>query len=1204
MTTIDDDSLAQHPHLKHFLESSPPDASLLSSDGCDGVYAGLKFSDPLITDGLTLFEVLSICGKISHIEALPLSPLSKKETVRARGYQAIEYAARNGDLTTLKYLETYLTDLEIQAAVKALDYQAIQSAVKNGHLSILRHLETHLTNDEKNDAVRARHYKIIQLAAQHGRLTTLQHLETHLTDAEKREAVRAWDYLAFQYAALNGHLTTLQHLETHLTDAEKKAAVMVRDYQAIRFAALNGHLSTLQHLETYLTDDEKRAAVMSCRYQAFKYAAQNGHLSTLRHLERYLTDAEKKEALMDWHYQVIVFVIQNGHLTTLQHLETYLTDAEKKLLAKRWCYQAIQFAVKNDYFPTLQHLESNLTAAQKIAGVRILDYRAIRLAAENGHLLILRHLEMHLTDAEKKAAVMARNYEAFESAVKNGHLSTLHHLETHLTADEKKAAVKANEYQAIQSAAEKGDLTILRHLETHLTPDEKIEAVKARNYQAFQFASKNADLTTLQHLETHLTPDEKIAAVKANNYLAIRLAAENGRLLTLRYLETRLTDAEKKAAVKAHHYLAIEYAAEKGQITTLRYLETHLTADEKKVAVKDSEAIQLAAQHGHLTTLQHLETHLSADEKKEVLRASEYKLITEAATQHHVAIVHHFLRQPQALNFIEKHDHEYGDEFTYSFVDGVINELKANKAGFEAAQPNAVFNMDDEQATLCFYLLRNLIRRGVREDDRAMERFEEDMLFLLSIPAVRALCHQAVTVDEGSPGEENELLRFAIHNGNDEAAAILMRLPDVYRLAQANNYYQNETRGDMDLRRMAEDRESSMVGLSKSERRLLKGVKTHYHPSLQEKGGINAVMVEFKDWLKAQYEASPATISLPLTGADTAEKIPLPFEWDALEGLRAVLTPEQYQDALKAYYAHDAHTAYRYLSKPNRWMHPGASYVYINPDSPQERWATFEDYSNIIALFYLAAFDEDTPALDDYTLESRKELFVKELALIGRAHNWDRSNEHGRQYDDKEADKPSCFSGVMRRLWQSVLGHWMFQRLNDTAIEQELVAFTHNHFKELITPENMDAVYDAFHRVIGYEPYETNDGGATNAPTPASDFKLLSSLNINDEILETFRNSLNEKYAGQLITNDKFSAQFNSFFELKDSNQRLHVMLSFNGECIAYLILMALKTAAEASKAIKVVNPNREGLFGSSSTSNIGAPPEEPHAPDGPSAKK
>jgi hypothetical protein len=71
--TIAEESLSKHPRLKRFLESSPPDVGLLSTDRHDTLYEGLKFTSAFYIDSTTLLEVLSLYGKVRHIEALPLS---------------------------------------------------------------------------------------------------------------------------------------------------------------------------------------------------------------------------------------------------------------------------------------------------------------------------------------------------------------------------------------------------------------------------------------------------------------------------------------------------------------------------------------------------------------------------------------------------------------------------------------------------------------------------------------------------------------------------------------------------------------------------------------------------------------------------------------------------------------------------------------------------------------------------------------------------------------------------------------------------------------------------------------------------------------------------------------------------------------------------------------------------------------------------
>ena len=145
-------------------------------------------------------------------------------------------------------------------------------------------------------------------------------------------------------------------------------------------------------------------------------------------------------------------------------------------------------------------------------------------------------------------------------------------------------------------------------------------------------------------------------------------------------------------------------------------------------------------------------------------------------------------------------------------------------------------------------------------------------------------------------------------------------------------------------------------------------------------------------------------------------------------------------------------------------MAPNASYVYVNPNNHGERWSTFEEYQPLISMLYLAAMDASTPATDGWTLETRFEHFIDELAHIGRAHNWDDSRERTdasghvfrEEYDNLQGDKPSCFSGVNRRLFQSVMGHPLLTFLTLNGIKQELREFMREHFKQSITVENRD----------------------------------------------------------------------------------------------------------------------------------------------------
>ncbi|EHL32182.1 hypothetical protein [Legionella drancourtii] len=442
--------------------------------------------------------------------------------------------------------------------------------------------------------------------------------------------------------------------------------------------------------------------------------------------------------------------------------------------------------------------------------------------------------------------------------------------------------------------------------------------------------------------------------------------------------------------------------------------------------------------------------------------------------------VNHFLTIGAGLAYAEPHDHEYG-RFVHPFIAHQINAYQHAKNEYEQTNPNGVFNLDEQEARLCFYMLRNLIRRGVDREHAAAEDVTDEIRMLLSIPSVRALCHLPMS-DEGG---ENELLRLAIRIGNQEASSLLLQLPEVRRVAEQHNFYENEGDGTLDLRQMAQDKESSMVALSVSEREVVNQLKQHYQGKINELGGHTQAFASLKNELKKRYEANPTTLELVDRYGKKHTQM-LPFEWDEFQQLKEGLSKEQYKNALIAYHQHEAHTAYRYLSKPNPWMADNASYVYVydNEQGQQTalRYSTFEEYQALINLFYLAAFDEEAPAIDGYTLEGRKTLFIKQIALIGRAHNWDKSrvvtingvvqyDQDGspkeEEYDDvSEGDKPSCYSGVLRRLMQSVFGHGLFKVVTANMIKQTLNEYIKPYFDNAITKDNCAQLQQAYEGLI------------------------------------------------------------------------------------------------------------------------------------------
>ena len=209
-------------------------------------------------------------------------------------------------------------------------------------------------------------------------------------------------------------------------------------------------------------------------------------------------------------------------------------------------------------------------------------------------------------------------------------------------------------------------------------------------------------------------------------------------------------------------------------------------------------------------------------------------------------------------------------------------------------------------------------------------------------------------------------------------------------------------------------------------------------------------------------------------------------------------------------------------------MNPNASYVRVSEDH-RDRWSTFEDYQPLIALLYLAAIDENAEPTDGYTTETRLEHFIDELAHIGRAHNWDntRPKPDGttEEFDDLTGDRPSCFSGVKRRLFQSVQGHPLFKVLTKETIDQELRDFVRQHVQSMVTDENRGRLKAAWEDFISFPDSRL-------IPT-------LKELDIPEDQQQAFIQSLELKYGQQFTQDPRFLGQVLNAFSLTDDNAHL-----------------------------------------------------------------
>jgi hypothetical protein len=129
---------------------------------------------------------------------------------------------------------------------------------------------------------------------------------------------------------------------------------------------------------------------------------------------------------------------------------------------------------------------------------------------------------------------------------------------------------------------------------------------------------------------------------------------------------------------------------------------------------------------------------------------------------------------PEAFAYAEMEERTYSN-YTTPFIASTLENLHQRA---ENTPSNTVFDLNnDDECKFCFYIIRNLIRQNSPE-------VQDEISFLVSIPAVRALVATAITYNE-----TNELLRLALYMGNQDAASLLLEIPEVKKIAEQHNYY-------------------------------------------------------------------------------------------------------------------------------------------------------------------------------------------------------------------------------------------------------------------------------------------------------------------------------------------------------------------------------------------------------------------------------
>lgn len=244
---------------------------------------------------------------------------------------------------------------------------------------------------------------------------------------------------------------------------------------------------------------------------------------------------------------------------------------------------------------------------------------------------------------------------------------------------------------------------------------------------------------------------------------ALQGAVKEGHLKVVERLLQVLAIRNKSSA---HNNQALCEAALGGYADVVKRLMQEVTVQEN-IASRPSDFLLMAVNGGNIDVV-----NIMLEDGRISASFRPLPCLIGALRGADVAIIQRLLMFPHALLFADHYAEQYA-AYTYAFIDQRLHNLKTRQ--------HERFDLQDPtEATLCFYMLRNLIRRN-------SPALHADIKFLLSIPRVRALAHETVT-----PGKPNELFCLALNVYNLEAEEQLSLIPDVIAHAKQHHFYGDE----------------------------------------------------------------------------------------------------------------------------------------------------------------------------------------------------------------------------------------------------------------------------------------------------------------------------------------------------------------------------------------------------------------------------
>jgi len=752
----------------------------------------------------------------------------------------------------------------------------------------------------------------------------------------------------------------------------------------------------------------------------------------------------------------------------LELMKAVLSKArDTQLLIEENNFDVFHQACRHGQLQVIEFLYQLLSPVQQQQMLTSDNYRALVLTCEYGYLDIIDFLDKHTSDF--LTMFKFKNFQAFRTAIIHNQTAVISYFMQRFP-EEQTNILTFNNYAALRLAVK--NISLLYSF-IDLIPDRQAQILAANNYEIFISAASQLNYDLINYCLTNISSEHKEDMIFARNGKVFEEAIIKENTALIDYLLPMMSDPQK---IYAQLFLL---AVLNNQLKIFEYLQKQISATifSNFLTENDNAIIRTVIRHGNFRLLRYF-LEILQEKAEYTLIKDNFFLCREILKHDPAEILEDLLSFSKIFTYVTNHGRNLGSQISL-FIDKQISVLPKSELDLS----------DDKTLNLWFNIAKYLIRHH----DERIGHFIQNGAF-------QNICHLG--------DETNELLKLAISTHFTKAIYLLVAIPQVMELSLTQDFYPEIQAQTLSLDKITQDKESSMKGLTPAEQNCLSSALSIYKPIII-KQGIPSIIEDLKIYLKKSYSEHPSSVNEQL----------LPLEWLEFQALQ--LSKDVYDKACKAYYKNPIHTAFRYLSQPNPWIDKRAEYIETNPDTG-DSWAKIDDLFEFIAVIYLALKDPNFPSEDGFSIEDRLMNYIHELALIGRAHNWNLSkkNKFGdfEEYDDLGPDRPSCYSGTKRRLFQASLGHPLFKMLTIQDLRQEISSYYREHIKiKLQIPSELDKVIKIWKKIeeINFD----------------QDYYLdIQTLNIDDAQKDQFIIQMRAKYQGQFSIDARYEAEIHRVF--------------------------------------------------------------------------